>query len=842
MSKAQSDSLKSPSASVAVVVTSCEKSDCKLSAVPSPIDNKAAKEAEAAASQSDYYFKNFFDPARLTKIIKEEILLAYNNRKTPSRTMKVLCGIVVASIVLLGILSIVLANRDDSVVPPVAKASSQQQSGSNKFGMSFTLDDAMMIQRKNQGSNKAVIFGVIPGEGASAIISNSVSEATASSTTTAPPSDVNNDNDDGFGLPVDKITNETKDAPAEGTITITADLDSLDSDSASNKSNNDDQRIVFIERLMGLHLNASPSEEVPSAPHTDDDEESRGNRVKWSSSSRVRKFPGSEIGEGIPHPMLRYAAAAMMSRLIAAAARAQMEAQAREQAMMMRSLMSERTSGKDKDDMSEAEEESVPVLLASLRSERTVSPMSMYGRPAMSSRNSRGPLDIGMPSSRSRMMMMSSNGIQSPAFHPLLQHLQTLQALTAIQRLQHSQSVRGGRSRDSIDRLGSEGIMMIERASSGPSDRPAMVMLAIPMGERSESLMSGQQKLFYPPSPVRSYDPYSAYRPMSHSYPMHAYPSYQPYHVAYPPPMHPSASYGYPVHHAPPMSRSGHYPHPHSYHPHSYAAPHMTFAATHSRGVHPHHQSQSYHQGRPVIEVPIEVPVPVHVPVPVPYPSHEVSGPLSAQTAYHGLPAHTVVGAAAAVAAGRVAGEEHSSNDNAPSDSDQIVLFYDADAQNENEGPHNAGNNGQNHQDSGDDLQSSASEHKMFAASKAHAFLSSHPMVSGSNPSINKMKLFREMMSQKHASQPGIRYLPVAVQSEVEQEGPAQQPKALKFQGLPARLAIANVQQQNEQQQNQQQPNGQQEQNSGQSQQHVQPAFLVIQDERDQPQAVERRR
>ena len=747
-----------------------------------------------------------------------------------------------------GILSIVLANKDESssLAPTVPSSPVASASRGNKYSsMPFTLDDAV-IQARNEKSR--VLFGVIPGEAisSSAIISNSLPSSQESTTTSAPSLDVNNNNNDNDDpVTTTNPVNETKDSPAEGTITITADLDTDGSD-GKNKDEAD-QRIVFIERLMGLHLaaaasaaNSSPSEENPSGPASDDDDDIKDNkRVKWSSS-RSKKFPESlqesVMSQGVPlgepHPMLRYAAAAMMSRLIAAAARAQMESQAREQAMMIRGLLSP-LSAKDKDD-TDAEEESVPVLLASIRSERTMSPIhhSMYGRPSLSARNSRGPLDLGMPSvaSRSKMMMMASNGLQgNPAavLHPLLQHLQTLQALSALQRMQQ-QEQRPSRSRGEAGH--SERLMMDMMSDRADKSGPALVMVAIPIGDQPEA-----SEMRHRAYPYRSYNPYSSH-PHSPAYPVYRAPPMNAY-PSYPPQMH--ASYGFAMNAPLASSRSAYFAHPHAYPPHPFGASSRLPPHPHSHNHYPHHHQYSM-QGRPVIEVPIEVPVPVHVPVhvPVAYPS----GPSQVQPAYHGLPAHTVVGAAAA--AGRIASEESSSSsnhDNSPSDSDQIVLFYDADLPNESEGSngHQQGVNHQsNHQEPHDDLQSSASEHKaMYGASKGHHFLSSHPMPAG--PSLNKMKLFREMMAQKHASQPGIRYFPVAVQSEVEQEAVSskqqqQLQKQLKLEGLSAesRLTVGKIQEP-DQQQIQQQPNGQQEHQS---------AFLVIQDERNQPQAVERRR
>jgi len=427
--------------------------------------------------------------------------------------------------------------------------------------LAFTLDDTSSQKTKSN------LFGV-PGEG---MTSANIKEVTS----TSPPD--NNSEDTSPPSPVTSIpSNETKDipsnVPAEGVITITADIES-DDGFGPGKNEDKDQRIAFIERLMGLHLaaaasNNSPSEDNSSSTSTDEEDNDR--RVKWSPNSLRRK--PSQLTEsnsqGVPmepHPMLRYAAAAMMSRLIAAAARAQMETQAREQALMMRGLMS---AGKDKDDTLDSEEESVPVLLASLRSERMLSPpiimsgSSMYGRP----RNSRGPLDLGIPSiqARSRMMMLASeSGSPMAALHPILQQLQALSALQRLQQETHRE--RGSRSRDSFDR---ESIMMMG-SQNEKQGSPALVMVAIPMGEnspRSEVMMMSPQRH----SPFRSYYP-SSYRggppppPVYPSYPypppsFHQSPQSRAYYAP-PPPQHPYYA-------SPSMMPLGSRLQPHHHHPH----------------------------------------------------------------------------------------------------------------------------------------------------------------------------------------------------------------------------------------------------------------------------------
>jgi hypothetical protein len=149
--------------------------------------------------------------------------------------------------------------------------------------------------------------------------------------------------------------------------------------------------------------------------------------------------------------------------------------------------------------------------------------------------------------------------------------------------------------------------------------------------------------------------------------------------------------------------------------------------------------------------------------------------------------------------------------DNSAADSDQIVLFYDAELQNDNENQ-GEGNSGT------DDLQSSASERRPVHSSKSHQFLASQQLPA--NPSANKLKLFREMMNQKFASQPGVRYLPISIATsgdDLPPQSPPSPPSASAAAQMQARMF------------------------QGQESQ-PQPAFIVIADDRDQPQAVERRR
>jgi len=806
----------------------------------------AAKAKEAAASAAANNVPNnlaseWMDtltnkyPAKLKTIIwncKERSVQVYE--QTPGKTMKYI-ALGTAVVLFLGILSLVLAHQQSS------RENDTIINGRLATNLPFTLEDAIpvrsignpKISRVQQAGT--ILFGV-PGEALKGEESNP--QPSAPTTTSAPILVVPDDKDDkaekeSVTTSNNQAINETG-SPAEGTITITA----SSSSSSDDEEKEDDQRIVFIERLMGLHLAAGPlgaGEEKESESSSDKEE---GKRVRWSSTSRVVKKVPPTISESIimsgpadndqpiPHPMLRYAAAAMMSRLIAAAARAQMEAQAREAIMMGGS----RPSGKDKDD--DIDEESVPVLLASLRpSASEEMPAThrgyhghhdrrdrhMYGRPSFHHgiRNSRGPLDLDFPPPPSRMMMGGSGlgrSILPPGpmgqgpVNPMIHQLQALQILSAIQRMRQREEMRASPS----------------EMRSGP----ALVMLAIPI--QGDQRMEGPIPVRSPPPPqYRSY-----YGPYSPGYAAYHRPSYGPSYAHPPPqPIHPAASYGYPVHAVPPPPRHHGYPAHHGYYQ-GYPQPHHPYPLPSAHQYHhlppppaqyPHHQPSrhqasvpAYSNVRPVIEVPVEVPIPVHVPVPVPYPAATTGHASSGHAGIH---------------------QEGADGQNG-GDSDQIVLLYDADinegheegAQNSNLNNHQIGQLGrgssgasqvsQPQDQNGDDLQSSASSESKIIYGKSHAFLStsSVPMV---NPSAAKMKLYREMMAQKHASQPGIRYMPVSMSSEVERpqfgQGGQQQPV---IQASASPSATANIQA------------------------TQRSAFIVVQEEgnnKEQPQAVERR-
>jgi len=162
-----------------------------------------------------------------------------------------------------------------------------------------------------------------------------------------------------------------------------------DDKSLENGDDSINHKLVFIERLMGLHLSApssdeSKGDEPKKEQDMDLDVSSPFDKVNAKWASRMRQFSVPLVqeqgmqqqtsGPEQTNPLLRYAAAAMMTRLLAAAARAN------HQSPIM---------GKDKDDNNENDEDTVPVLLATMRSNEEGGPIggmrgisgSMYGRP-----------------------------------------------------------------------------------------------------------------------------------------------------------------------------------------------------------------------------------------------------------------------------------------------------------------------------------------------------------------------------------------------------------------------------------------------------------------------------
>ena len=786
-----------------------------------------------------------------------------------------------------GALSLVLAHKDEQ----------QSTSAQSKYSMAFTLEDAVTGPR----GEKRVHFGSIPGESASASLVSLASALSSQSEPVAPTTvssssssdsgkEVESDDNSVTSTTVtasttvknDTSSNNNKDSPVnshilsgDGSIVISSSGASSDDD---EKDDSADQRIVFIERLMGLHF-ASPSSESSSEVNSESNDDSSVDQkkkvpsVKWTS--RIRKLSPSstspidisssssfsssiEQPESIQmqaHPMLRYAAAAMMSRLIAAAARAQMENQAKEQ-QSLTFVAASRGGAKDKDD--DAEEESVPVLLASLRdgpSDNSLRPRSshMYGRP-MARTSSRGPLFTASSSSSSPVTVnrfAPSYQRNVDSIHPLIQHLQALQALSSLQRLQRQREM-SSQMETVVNRQGDRALVMLAVPIAPQETRPNVVITNAygpgisPFTRASQYYgHSGEHQSPYAASysvPIGAAYP----RPMvSHSVAVHPAIASGSYYGQYhgrpgghylPPP--PAAGSGASAH-SPVGASSPHYT---SYH-------HPASHPVSGRVGQPLHSAYSH--VRPVVEVPIEVPVevPVHVPVPV--------------TAYSaptivGHPAIHAIASQAAALAGHRGPIEHDTSDTATSDSsDQIVLLYDAelhpDSDNDNSNNNNNHNNGNTgsfgSNQNADDLQSSASEAKPMN-NKLHHFLSTSSLPS--NPSYHKMKLFHEMMSQKHASQPGVRYLPIALQSSEQSNNPLPQQSMSSVSSHPLHFTRNTFDSQHQQQQqiSHEMPSHQQQQQqlpqqmmshsqippTQQSPSHQQAAFIVISADEQQPQ------
>lgn len=154
-----------------------------------------------------------------------------------------------------------------------------------------------------------------------------------------------------------------------------------------------------------------------------------------------------------------------------------------------------------------------------------------------------------------------------------------------------------------------------------------------------------------------------------------------------------------------------------SYHRPVYQAPYQS--ASYQRQVSP---------SRPIIEIPIEIPIPVHVPIPVSVQS------LRDQTNEH-------------------------DHDASASETDQVaIVYYDPD-----------GHDGQNDHEEHLEPQTSESHENIFRVvpgQKGYPFMS-RPLPDTQSPA--KMKLWREYIGAKHAANPGVRYVPVAVANDEPQ-------------------------------------------------------------------------
>ncbi len=127
---------------------------------------------------------------------------------------------------------------------------------------------------------------------------------------------------------------------------------------------------------------------------------------------------------------------------------------------------------------------------------------------------------------------------------------------------------------------------------------------------------------------------------------------------------------------------------------------------------------------RPIIEIPIEIPIPVHVPIPV---------------------------------------QQHNDadHDTSASEAEQVaIVYYDPE-----------GNDGPNDHEVSDHLEPQTSEsnenvYRVGSGQKGYPFLA-RPLPD--TQSATKMKLWREYVGAKHASNPGVRYIPVAVANDDSQ-------------------------------------------------------------------------
>ncbi|XP_053200861.1 atrophin-1-like isoform X2 [Panonychus citri] len=863
--------------------------DCARNQPPThgPLTSEGIKGEKGAITDSAKSQSTESKSYRTAKTVIYDIVRIYES--TPPRTMKYL-ALISSLILFFAVLSLVLAQRDEAA--------------QSKYGMAFPIDESSASANKADGrvaaslTIAATVSGV-PGE------SSGLPNAEESSRETSTV------------LPSTTIT-----SVGEENSTKSTDSDSDSSDSSSSLSGNDDEekgetgdrnpRIVFIERLMGLHLSAplrsAPGSEgnplfsalnandsdkdssessgsplsssslvsssvngssTASAPKENEKDKETKNSLdkvnaKWAS--RMRKFtipissgssfsnsdsdssdpinPLSEVG---PNPMLRYAAAAMMSRLIAAAARAQMEAQARE---AMTNTLIVRAEGKDKDE--ESDDETVPVIVATMRDERLVGPgrlplpqaPPMYGRP----------MPTGRASSLIRQHMGPQQENSLPSFaahhahhhvhqHPLASARSLPGGLPAMSQRTFISSPppQGPTSASQI--LSSVhrsplGPMVIQRRggndrNTSPSGKesgnnqnvqPVLVMLAVPVnsGENGRSPIPEQS------SSSSNYPGYHS-SPYARSHVGPFYPSV-PYSVPYMRPSYspaPQAAYAVPVHVPVPVSYGPPPPPPSAaYYPAQRPIYHYP--------VQQRSMSTAYSHPRPVIEVPVDVPY--HVPVQVPvtmrsmaaHPHHVVAPPPHPHPHPHHGPGFAYQHQPALV-------HPMSPSDQDPSGSDQdhIVLLYDAEIHHGEGGPGSAG----------DDMDNSASD---GPKSNGPTFIISRPP-SGPSPSSspmvtpNKMKLWREIIAAKQAAassqQQGVRFIPITVASPEDQQSPSSPSShsSPSSQPSPSASQISSVHHQPSPSHSYPhhfvaQPNGPREQTS---ETIPQPAFIVLADQEE---------
>jgi len=177
---------------------------------------------------------------------------------------------------------------------------------------------------------------------------------------------------------------------------------------------------------------------------------------------------------------------------------------------------------------------------------------------------------------------------------------------------------------------------------------------------------------------------------------------------------------------------------------------------------------------RPVM--PVEVPTPVHVPVPVPvasyhrpvYQSPYQTGPYERQAAPSRqvieipieipIPVHVPVHVNAHSFQQQENNVDHHTS---ASEAEQVaIVYYDPE-----------GNDGPNDHEVSDHLEPQTSEshenaYRLGPGQKGYPFLA-RPLPDNQSPT--KMKLWREYVGAKHAANPGVRYIPVAVATDDSQ-------------------------------------------------------------------------
>jgi len=166
-----------------------------------------------------------------------------------------------------------------------------------------------------------------------------------------------------------------------------------------------------------------------------------------------------------------------------------------------------------------------------------------------------------------------------------------------------------------------------------------------------------------------------------------------------------------------------------SYHRPVYQAPYQT--GPYQTGP---YRRQATHS-RSVIEIPIEIPIPVHIPIPV-----------SVQSSH---PQHIAYN------------NNDADHDTSASEAEQVaIVYYDPEE-----------HNGRNDHEMSDHLEPQTSEshengYRVVPSQKSYPYLS-RPLPD--TQSATKMKLWREYVGAKYASNPGVRYVPVAVTSDDSQ-------------------------------------------------------------------------